>query len=48
MTAELEQILVELSLQQYLPEFLRAGFRDWESLSTSITGSDLATLNIRR
>jgi hypothetical protein len=46
MTVELEHILAGLGLQQYLTEFSRAGFGNWETLS-SIVESDLVNLNIR-
>jgi hypothetical protein len=46
MTTELERILAELGLRQYLADCLTAGFGDWEALS-NITESDLDNLNIR-
>ncbi|KAH9204029.1 hypothetical protein DL95DRAFT_398847, partial [Leptodontidium sp. 2 PMI_412] len=46
MAAELRQILVELGLGQYFPNCLRAGFRNWESLSY-ITEVQLAAINFR-
>jgi len=46
MTTELERILEELGLKQYLENCLTAGFDDWETLS-NITESDLVNLNIR-
>lgn len=46
MTAEVERTLQELGLQQYLKDFLLAGFEDWDSLC-HITESDLAVLNVR-
>jgi hypothetical protein len=46
MTNELERILEELGLKQYLENCLTAGFDDWETLS-NITESDLVNLNIR-
>jgi hypothetical protein len=46
MTAELERILAELGLQQYLADGLTAGFDHWETLF-NLTESDLDNLNIR-
>jgi hypothetical protein len=44
MAAALRQILMELGLEQYFPNCLRAGFHNWESLS-HITEAQLAAIN---
>ena len=46
MAAELQQILVELGLEQYFHDCLRAGFQNWESLS-NVTEAQLAAINFR-
>jgi len=45
--ASLQDVLVEISLEQYLGTFEKAGFNTWEKLST-ITELELAALNIPR
>ena len=42
---EMEHILGELGLRQYLARFLRAGFSTWETLA-DISEDDLAALNV--
>ena len=47
MAEELENILTELGLEQYLEAFKSAGFYDWTALCT-ITESELAALDVLR
>jgi len=47
MAEELENILTEIGLDQYLEPFKSAGFYDWQALCT-ITESELAALNVLR
>lgn len=46
MAPELEAMLVQLELQQYLKRFLEAGFDSWEHL-TKITENQLASLHVK-
>jgi len=46
MVAELQRALTELGLEQYLPNCLRAGIQNWQSLTT-ITEAELAALGVR-
>ena len=47
MASELEQILTDIGLEQYLWTFQNAGFNDWQILCT-ITESELAALGVLR